>query len=136
MTAQKGRALLLKVDTTGTGSFDTVAGLRAKSLAFNAETIDITDADSTEAWRELLAGGVKSARIQGSGIFKDASADETLRSYFFDGTIRDWQVIIPDFGTITGAFQIVALDYSGAHDGEATFSLSLESAGALSFVAA
>ena len=45
MAAQKGKDLLIKVDQDGT--FITVAGLRAKRLAFNAETVDITDAESS-----------------------------------------------------------------------------------------
>ena len=137
MTAQTGRALLLKVDSTGSGSFATVAGLRSKQIALNAELVDVTNADSANAWRELLAGaGVKSARVQGSGIFKDAAADETVRGLFFNAVIRDWQVVVPDFGTIQGAFQIAALDYAGEHDGEVTYTLALESAGALAFTAA
>ena len=136
MAAQQGRALLLKVDSTGSGSFVSVAGLRSKTLSFNAALIDVTNADSTNAWREALAGGVKSARVQGSGVFKDAAADETVRGLFFNGTVRDWQIVIPDFGTVQGAFQISSLDYAGEHDGEATWSLALESAGALTFTAA
>jgi TP901-1 family phage major tail protein len=137
MSAQRGKDLLLKVDTTGSGAFATVAGLRARSLAFNAATVDVTHAESTDQWRELLAGaGAKSARISGSGIFKDATSDETARALFFAGTIRNWQVVIPDFGTVAGAFQITALEYSGGHDMELTFELALESAGALSFTAA
>ena len=136
MTAQQGRALLLKVDTSGSGDFTSVAGLRSKSISFNAETIDITDADSSGAWRELLSGGLKSARVQGSGVFKDDSADETVRGLFFAGTIRSWQVIVPDFGTVEGPFQITGLDYAGDYKGEATYTLGLESAGALTFTAA
>ena len=137
MSAQRGKDLLLKVDTTGSGAFATVAGLRARSLAFNAATVDVTHAESTNEWRELLAGaGAKSARISGSGIFKNATSDETVRGLFFAGTIRNWQVVIPDFGTAQGAFQVTALEYSGSHDNELTFELALESAGALSFTAA
>ena len=137
MTAQKGKDLLLKVDTDGGGTFATVAGLRARTLGFNAATVDVTDQESAGRWRELLEGaGLKAARINGSGIFKDAASDETLRSYFFGGTVRDWQVIVPDFGTVEGAFQIVTLEYGGLHDGEVTFDLGLESAGALTFTAA
>ena len=111
-----------------------MAGLRASTLSFNAETVDATSQDSTGAWRELLSGaGLKSASLRGNGIFKDAASDETLRSLFFNGTIRDWQIIIPDFGTVQGAFQIQALEFSGRHDGEVNFELSLASAGALSF---
>lgn len=137
MAAQKGKDLLLKVDSDGAGTFATVAGLRSRSIAFNAETVDVTHAESAGQWRELLAGaGVKSARISGSGIFKDASSDATVRSYVFNGTIRDWQVVIPDFGTVEGAFQIGSFELSGRHDGEVAFDLTLESAGELTFTAA
>jgi len=136
MAAQKGRALLLKVDATGSGGFATVAGLRSKSISLNAGMIDTTNADSPGAWRELIEGGIRTARIQGAGVFKDQAADETVRGLFFNATIRSWQVIIPDFGTIEGAFQITGLDYAGDHNGEATYTLALDSAGALSFTAA
>lgn len=136
MAAQKGKDLLLKVDSTGTGSFATVAGLRSRSIAFNAETVDVTNADSAGEWRELLAGaGVKSARIAGAGIFKDAASDATIRAYVFDGTIREWQVVIPDFGTVEGLFQIASFELSGRHDGEVAFEMTLESAGQLTFTA-
>lgn len=132
MTAQKGRDLLLKVHN-GTG-FETVAGLRATNLSYNAETVDATTQDSVGAWRELLAGaGLKSASIRGQGIFKDAASDATVRGLFFSAGIVDWQIIIPDFGTVEGPFQISALDYAGRHDGEVTFELALASAGALTF---
>lgn len=135
MAAQKGKDLLLKIDADGAGSFVTVAGLRSRTLAFNAESVDVTHQESAGQWRELLAGaGVRSARITGSGIFKDAASDETLRSVFFAGTIRDWQVVIPDFGTVEGPFQIVALELTGRHDAEVDF--ELESAGELTFAAA
>lgn len=136
MAAQKGKDLLLKVDSDGLGVFTTVAGLRARTLAFNTDAVDVTHSESTSEWRELLAGaGTKTARLSGSGIFRDAASDETVRNYFFSGIIRDWQIIIPDFGTVQGAFQITALEYSGNHDGELTFEMSLESAGPMVFTA-
>jgi TP901-1 family phage major tail protein len=134
MTAQRGRDLLLKLDSTGTGTYITVAGLRANTLTFNSEVVDASAQDSAGAWKELLAGaGLKSAQIKGQGIFKNAASDATIRSYFFNGTIVNWQVMIPGFGTVTGPFQIAALDFSGRHDGEVTFDLSLVSAGQLTF---
>jgi len=134
MTAQKGRDLLLKIDN-GAG-FVTAAGLRSKRLAFNAQLVDVTDAESAGRWRELLGGaGVQRAAVSGSGIFKDQASDALVRSLFFAGTIAGWQVVIPDFGTVAGPFQIAALEYSGAHDGEVAFEIALESAGALTFEA-
>jgi TP901-1 family phage major tail protein len=137
MTAQKGKDLLLKIDTDGGGTFATVAGLRSRHIAFNAESVDISNADSSGRWRELLEGaGVKRASIAGSGIFKDAATDATVRQVFFDGAIRNWQVIVPDFGTVAGPFQITALEYSGEHNGEVAYEIALESAGVIAFTGA
>jgi TP901-1 family phage major tail protein len=134
MTAQKGRDLLLKLDAAGTGSFATVAGLRSNALAFNAAAVDVTDQESAGQWRELLAGaGLKTATIKGQGIFKDDASDALMREIFFSGRIVSWQVVVPDFGTVTGPFQITALEFTGRHDGEVSFDLALESAGALTF---
>lgn len=134
MVAQKGKDLLLKLDTSGLGNFVTVAGLRSKRIAFNSETVDITSADSVGRWRELLAGsGVQRAAVSGAGIFKDAQSDAAIRQRFFAGEIADWQMAVPDFGVVTGAFQITALEYAGAHNGEVTFEMALESAGPVTF---
>src|SRR6478735_2357135 len=133
MAAQKGKDLLLKA-ADGAGAFVTVAGLRARQIAFNAETVDVTHAESAGRWRELLAGaGMRRAGISGSGIFKDDASDELVREIFFDGAIRDWQVVVPGFGTITGPLQLTSLEYRGDHAAEVTFDLSLESAGLLAF---
>jgi TP901-1 family phage major tail protein len=137
MAAQKGKDLLLKVDSDGAGTYIAVAGLRSRSIAFNSDTVDITHAESAGQWRELLAGaGAKHAKLSGSGLFKDASSDALVRQYVFEGTVRNWQVIVPDFGTVQGPFQITALEFSGRHDGEVAIELSLESAGELTFTPA
>ncbi|MDO9126949.1 MAG: phage major tail protein, TP901-1 family, partial [Parvibaculum sp.] len=78
----------------------------------------------------------RSAAITGRGIFTDAASDAAVRQIFFDGAIRNWQVVIPDFGTVQGPFQITALEFSGEHDGEVSFDLALESAGEIAFAAA
>ncbi|EAR51079.1 major tail protein, TP901-1 family protein [Oceanicola granulosus HTCC2516] len=135
MVAQNGKDLLVKIDMTGDGQFETAAGLRASRLSFNAETLDVTSLDSG-GWRELLGGaGVRSASISGSGVFRDADTDERVRQIFFDGQTPDFQVVIPDFGTVEGPFLVTGLEYAGTYDGEATFELSLASAGVLGFVA-
>jgi TP901-1 family phage major tail protein len=136
MVAQNGKDLLIKVDLDGTSTFQTMAGLRASRLSFNAESVDVTSLESAGGWRELLTGGgVKSAAISGSGVFRDAATDERARQIFFDGEVPEFQVIIPDFGTVEGAFQITSIEYAGSHDGEASYELSLASAGVLSFTA-
>ena len=136
MSAQNGKDLLIKVDLSGGNTFQTLAGLRATRISFNAETVDITSLESAGGWRELLAGsGVKSAAISGSGVFKDANTDEHARQIFFDVATPQFQFIIPDFGTVQGPFQVTAIDYAGNHNSEATYEISLASAGALMFTA-
>ena len=135
MTAQKGKDVLIKIDA-GSG-YQTVAGLRAARITLNAQPVDVTTAESAGRWRELMAdAGGRSASVSGSGVFKDAASDAMVRQAFFDGAALTAQLIVPDFGPIEGAFAVASLEYAGDHDGEATFEISLISAGELSFAAA
>jgi TP901-1 family phage major tail protein len=135
MGAQRGKDILLKIESEG-GAFTTVAGLRARTIALNARTVDATDGDSAGRWRELLAGaGVRSAAVNGQGVFRDAASDALIREAFFSQTARTWRLIVPDFGQLEGPFLVAALEYAGEHEGEATFAISLASAGEIAFEA-
>jgi len=132
MAAQKGKEILIK-RYNGT-TYDTVGGLRSKSFTLNKETVDITDSDSSSQWRELLAGaGVKSLSVSGSGVFKDSTAEGLVRSDFFADTLSTYQLVVPGLGTFSGTFDIPSIEYSGEYNAEAQFSLTLESAGAITF---
>jgi len=135
MAGQKGRDVLIKIADGGTPeTFATVAGIRAKTISLNAKSVDGTSGESTDAWRELIAGaGVKSASVSGAGVFKDAGSDAAIQQAFFAQASKTFQLVIPDFGVLQGPFLIEALDYSGDHDGEAAFAITLASAGVVSF---
>jgi TP901-1 family phage major tail protein len=138
MAAQPGRDMLLQIGDGGAPEvFNAVAGLRARAISLNARAIDATHGDSPGRWRELLDGaGVRSASASGAGVFVDSAADETVRAVFFAQEKRTWRLIIPGFGTLQGPFLVTALEYSGRHDGEAAYALSLASAGEVSFAPA
>ena len=137
MGAQNGKDLLVKVDLTGDGQFETMAGLRATRVSFNAESVDVTTLESQGGWRELLAGaGLRWVRVRGRGLFKDAASDERMRAVFMGGELCRFRLTVPGLGELTGPFQISQLGWGGTHDGEATFSIDLQSAGAISFEAA
>jgi TP901-1 family phage major tail protein len=138
MSGQKGRDVLIKIgDGETPEAFVTVAGIRAKTISLNARSVDGTSGESPEAWRELISGaGVKSASVSGAGVFKDGESDARLRETFFAQAARTFQLVIPDFGVLQGLFLVEALDYSGDHDGEAAFAITLASAGAITFTAA
>ncbi len=135
MPAQRGKDLLLKIGDGGAPeTFTTIGGLRTRTLSLNAQTVEVTHANSMGGWRELLAGaGVKQASVSGAGVFLNETGAETTRAAFFNGDVVNWQVIVPGFGTMEGPFQIGNLDYAGDFDAEATVGLALESAGVLAF---
>ncbi|MFT6541188.1 MAG: TP901-1 family phage major tail protein [Maricaulis maris] len=137
MSVQSGRDILIRIGDGGDPPvYTAAAGLRLKTISLNARLVDVTNADSVGGWRELLDGaGLKTCAVSGSGVFVDAAADARIRQAFFDRSADSWQLLIPDFGTLTGAFQVAALDYAGRHDGEASWSMSLASAGSLAFEA-
>lgn len=134
MAGQRGRDILLKI--ADGESYVTLAGIRASRIELRAGAVDATAADSPDAWRELLGGaGTKSARISGRGVLRDAASDARLRAAYLTAEIPDWELVLAGTGRLTGPFQITELSYSGPHDGEADFSVTLESAGALAFEA-
>ncbi len=130
----KGSDFLLKI---GNGSspetFATVGGFRSNGFAINNETVDVVSKDSSGI-RALLAGaGVQSFSASGSGVFVDDASFGSVHIAATAKTINDWQIVIPGHGTYEGAFQITSLEFAGEYNGEMTYSLSLESAGTISF---
>lgn len=131
-------AMVLSIkNNEATPAFVAVAGLRSRSITLNSETVDVTNAGSTNKWRELLDGcGVKSASMSGSGVAKDDTALEEIREAFFAGSHRDWSILIPTFGTLAGKFAITQLQLGGEYNDSVGVDISLESAGELTFTAA
>jgi len=138
--AQKGKDLLIKIGdgVTPTEGFATIGGIRSASLSLNRETVDITNDDSTDRWRELLAGaGVRSISISGSGIAKMGQPiKDVLADYMDDEEFTNYQVIVPGLGTFEGPFELTQLDFSGEHNGAVQWSTSMESAGPVTFTPA
>lgn len=137
MPKQAGRLVLVKVDTTGAGAYATIGGGQTKSLTLNNEQVDVTNSDSTNQWRELLAGaGVKSMSIALKGVFDDDAAANKVVEYGVNGTIRGFQFVVPGLGTFEGQFLTASVELSGEYKGAVQYSSSFESAGAITFTAA
>lgn len=133
--AQKGRNLLLKVsDNTSPGVFTTIGGIRSRTITLNNETVDITDSDNAP-WRQLLEdGGMRSVSISGSGIFKDESNQNLMRSMAASGAIRDFQAVFESGDYFQGQFQVASVEFTGEHNAQVDFSITLESAGEVPFI--
>ncbi len=135
MAGQRGRDVLISIgDGDEPETFIDVAGIRARTISLTAGLVEATTAQSPDGWREVIAGaGVKRAEVAGSGVFKDALSDALMRAAYFAGDVSNFELAIPGFGTLTGPFAITELTYGGEHDGEATFSIRLASAGLVTF---
>lgn len=140
MAKYKGRLFIVKRGQ-GDGppeTFTTIGGMRSTGMSINNETVDVTDKGSAP-WRELLAGaGLKSMSITLAGVFKNDAELKALQTRILasDGTdILNFKIQSDSGDTFTGAFQITSLERNGEHVGEEQYSISLESSGAIVFVA-
>lgn len=135
MVAQCGQAIVVSFkDDAGTPVYNVVAGLRTRSISFNSESVDVTNADSTGAWREILSAcGVKSSSMKGDGVFTDDTGFEAVRDAFFDGTTRDAKILVPGLGTFEGKWKVTSLEFGGDYNKEVTASFGLDSAGVIAF---
>ena len=132
MAVQKGSAVLVKIGNAGSPeTFTTVAGLRDTTITLNSEQVDVTNKDSARVRTLLADGGIKSFSISGSGVFTDGASEQSVLTSFSASTFSNFQFIIPSFNTFTGAFQVTSIDYSGTYNDTATYSMSFESAGAI-----
>ena len=138
MAAQKGSAFLVKMvnsDNVSPTEFTAIGAFRTKSMRINQQTVDATNQDSSNKWRELLEGaGIKSISLSGSGVFTDDTGQEYVRDAIMSGQNSEFQITVPGFGTFTGLFDVSEMSLEGPHDNAVTWSLTLESAGEIVFV--
>jgi TP901-1 family phage major tail protein len=141
MAKQLGRALLVKIgDGEASEAFSNLCGLNSKSLTINNSSIDVTTPDCAAPegalWTQTLAG-VKNVAASGDGFFEDSTAEARMNTVAMsaDNSVN-MQITVPDFGTYAGAFRISSLEFGGETEGGVTYSLSLESNGAVTFTAA
>lgn len=132
MTAQKGAAFLLKIGDGGLpATYETVAGLRTTQMSINGDTVVVTHKESG-GWRDLLSGaGTRSVSVSASGIFLGSDAETRVRSHALAGTLDAYELSFEDGAKMRGSFLVQRLDYAGDFNGERTYSLQLESSGAV-----
>lgn len=135
MAGQQGRNVLISIgDGEDAEAFLQVAGIRARTISLSAGMVEATTAQSLGAWRELIAeAATKLAEVAGRGVFVDAASDARMSAAYFNGEAPVMRLGIPDFGTMTGRFQILELAYGGDGDDQATIAIRLVSSGVVTF---
>jgi TP901-1 family phage major tail protein len=132
MPVEKGSAFLLKV---GNGAvpvvYATVAGMRTTQLSINGDSVVITNKGSG-GWRELLSGaGVRSVSVSGAGVFTGSAAETRLKGNALSGVLDDYELSFESGERLQGRFLVQRLDYAGDFNGERSYTLALESSGAV-----
>ena len=130
MSASPGKNLLLRVNTSGS-TFVTAGGMRSKQVKRATAKVDVTSADSTGRWQELIPGAApQSLSFSASDfVWLNDTAYQAFRTAFEGGTMLVCQIVYPGSGYYQGSFVITQLDESAPHDKEISSSLTLESAG-------
>ncbi|SLN36564.1 Phage major tail protein 2 [Aquimixticola soesokkakensis] len=140
MAKQKGRTLLIKIgDGAETEAFTTLCALTTKTITINNEEIDVTTPDCDDPggpmWTEVL-DGTKRVSFSGNGISKGRAEEiTTLNAVLSDTPIANLEVIVPNFGTFSGAFFFSSFELGGEASGGVTLNLSAASSGAVTFTA-
>lgn len=141
MAKQLGRALLVKIgDGADPEVFSNLCGLNSKAMTINNSSIDVTTPDCSTPggalWTETL-NGLKNVTITGDGFFEDSASELRMNTIAMAAdNVGNFTVTVPAFGTYAGAFRIASLEFGGETEGGVTYSLSLESTGAVTFTAA
>jgi len=141
MAKQLGRALLVKIgDGASPEVFSNLCGLNSKAMTINNTSIDVTTPDCSTPggalWTETL-NGLKNVSITGDGFFEDSTSETRMNTVAMAADNScNFTVTVPAFGTYAGAFRIASLEFGGETEGGVTYSLSLESTGAVTFTAA
>jgi len=134
----KGRLVLLKVfapgaNTSNISNANSVLSARTTEFTINSESVDITD-KSQAGWRILGEDmGLKSMSISLDGVFTNANVENTIRAYATTGNVFTAAVVTESGDKWQGQYFIPSYSRSGVYNGEETFSITLESAGAIAY---
>ncbi|WP_442577862.1 phage major tail protein, TP901-1 family [Mesorhizobium sp. ASY16-5R] len=132
MAAQKGRAVLVKYNSTGS-TYVTVGGSREVTLTINNEPVDITNSDDAGIRKLLEGAGVNSVSIKLQGVYVEDAAAAAMRVDASTNAHRNYQFVMP--GTVAktyqGSFMIASYEEAGSYNGAATYNITFESAGAV-----
>lgn len=130
MAAEAGRDLRIEYSSDGS-TYNAVAGARTDSLTFNNEAIDITDKDDAGVRTYLDDIAVKSMSLSCTGV-ATAPTFSALAAAAASGTaLHNFRVAFGSFATYTGSFFITSFEATGEQADTITFTMSLESSGAI-----
>jgi len=137
MASQRGSDVLLYIGDGGNPeNFNLVGGLLNIDFSFSSTLSDVTNITSNN-WREILdSQGKRFVVIDASGRYTGAATENLLRTGAFTNKITNFEIRFGSGDVLSGSFKIMDYTRSGAIKNSETYSVSLESSGEVSYVAA
>ena len=78
-----------------------------------------------------IAGRYTAAAILTAGVFTGSAAEARVKASALAGTLDDYRLTFESGEAMTGRFLVTRLDYAGDYNGERSYTLALESSGAV-----
>lgn len=130
MAATSGR------DFTISKNSSVLAGLRENGVSLDGSPVEVTDKTDSGFRTYGDFSGVRSFEISASGVLDD----DIIQDIAFDPDasllLTDITIEYPDGASISGDVFLSSVEFTGAHDGENTYSLTIGSSGKWTYTAA
>ena len=132
MAIYSGAKFNLKLETTP-ANFQLVAGLQAKSFNVQNSVANITNLASGQ-WQRLDASiGSKQVVVSGEGIFNNTDVTAEVLQAAIVGQSRSFRLEFADGKSLQGEFAIQNIALSGEDGNDQLYSITLASAGDITY---
>ena len=74
---------------------------------------------------------MRSVSVSAAGVFTGSAAETRVKTNALAGTVDDYRLSFESGETLTGRFLVTRLDYAGDYNGERSYTIALESSGAV-----
>lgn len=127
MPIERGKTFVLKIDD-GMGVFNTVGKMRSNGFNGTKETITVTNKD-TDGFNEKLPSPFKDVSLSAGGVYDGGVQQLKVRDAWLADSTHEFQMAGASGDTWEGPFIVTEFSSDGEHNGERTWSCTLESAG-------
>lgn len=138
MGKESGKKVLVKVgDGADPEVFTAIAGQKDGRLALAASPVDVSD-KTTDGWGSTITG-TKNATVTVSGVanWPDTNGINRIQAAFEADEAINCEFVYNTAGDkYSGPMSITQFEVGGANDGATEYSITLQNAGALEWVAA
>lgn len=134
--AQPGRDGALQLSTNGGSTYAVVPGVRASNPTINNNPVDITNAASPSAAREMLAnGGQIDFEVSADGVIGSGAVFVAFMAHVQNRTTGRWRVNFGNGGRFEFLGGISQFSINAPHNDAQTFSCTVFATGPVTWTA-